>query len=76
MEQLAEVFFPTHVDPPDPVPKFVERDPPAATLTGFTDFTAKRIEEVLRKLNPFKAPDVQAYQMRCSSTVQLRFLQF
>jgi len=56
VERLAEVFFPTPIDSPDSVPPFTERDPPTAPLTSFTKFTASRVEEILNKLSPFKAP--------------------
>jgi hypothetical protein len=55
-DRLAQVFFPTPMDSLESMPTFTEHNPPAAPETTFTTFTAKRTEEVLRKLNPFKAP--------------------
>jgi hypothetical protein len=44
------------MDSLESMPTFMEHNPPAAPETTFTTLTAERTEEVLRKLNPFKAP--------------------
>ena len=55
-ERLAEVFFPSPKEPPDMMPDFTERATPPAPPTDFTIFTTERVMQVLRNLNPFKAP--------------------